>query len=156
MPQIALFEPEIPHNTGAVARTCALTGTPLHLIKPLGFSLEDRYLKRCGLDYWPLVDLHIHESFSAFERSLSDGIQMYFATTKASRSYAEIRYAPGDVIVFGRETSGLPEELLRDRFDHAIRIPMIPEIKRSLNLSNSCAIILYEALRQLEFPFLKR
>ncbi|MDO5716784.1 MAG: tRNA (cytidine(34)-2'-O)-methyltransferase [Tissierellia bacterium] len=155
MLNVVLLEPEIPHNTGAIGRTCALTNTKLHLIEPLGFSLEEKHLRRCGLDYWPLVNLEVHRDFSSFMEKYGQG-RFFFATTKAKRLYDEPRYQDGDFIVFGKETKGLPEEILSAYEDNLIKIPMIPEIQRSLNLSNSCSIILYEALRQLTFPFLKR
>jgi tRNA (cytidine/uridine-2'-O-)-methyltransferase len=150
---VVLVEPEIPANTGNISRTCAGTGTHLHLVKPLGFSLEDRYLKRAGLDYWPSVQLHVHESFEEVLEAL-DSSRMFFATTKGSRSYAEFTYQDGDVFVFGKETAGLPESILSRFPEQRIRIPMNPNI-RSLNLSNSVAIVLYEALRQTGFPGLE-
>lgn len=150
---IVLVEPEIPQNTGNIARTCALTRTKLHLIKPLGFSLEDRYLKRAGLDYWNLVDIQIWDDFFQFRRTVKEG-NLYLATTKADQYYHQINYQAEDVIVFGCETRGLPA-IIRDKFpDNQIRLPML-DIGRSLNLGNSAAIIIYEALRQLEFKGLK-
>ena len=151
---IVLVEPEIPQNTGNIARTCAATGCELHLIRPLGFSLDDRYLKRAGLDYWSLMTLHVHDSMESFLQAYPDH-RMHFATTKAPRSYDQVQYADGDFLVFGRETRGLPEDLLARCYDQCIRIPMRPEA-RSLNLSNSAAIIAYEALRQLSFPSLSQ
>lgn len=147
---IVLVEPEIPANTGNIARTCAATCTPLHLVEPLGFSLADRYMRRAGLDYWPSVDLRLHDSFAAFA-SLHHGQRMFFATTKGSIRYTEVTYAPGDMLVFGKETAGLPETLLSQHPDACIRLPM-SEAVRSLNLANSVAVMLYEALRQLSFP----
>ena len=147
---IVLVEPEIPQNTGNIARTCAATGCELHLIQPLGFSLDDRYLKRAGLDYWHLMTLHVHPSMEEFMKTHA-GARMFFATTKAPRSYDQARYSDGDYLVFGRETRGLPEDLLSKCYEQCIRIPMRPEA-RSLNLSNSVAIVAYEALRQLSFP----
>lgn len=148
---IVLFEPEIPQNTGNIARTCALTGTPLHLIKPLGFSLADKYMKRAGLDYWHLLSLTIHEDFAAFLEFAGD-TPLYFASTKAEHHYAEVDYTRECLIVFGKESSGLPKEHYTTYQDRLIRIPMLklPEA-RSLNLSNSVAIVLYEALRQHGF-----
>jgi tRNA (cytidine/uridine-2'-O-)-methyltransferase len=147
---IVLVNPEIPQNTGNIARTCAAAGAVLHLIKPLGFSLEDRYLKRAGLDYWNLMEYHVHENASAFFRD-HPGIRCHFASTKAPRGYHEAEYRDGDYLVFGCETKGLPEKLLKKEYDRCVRIPMRPEA-RSLNLSNSVAILLYEAMRQNEFP----
>lgn len=147
---IVLVNPEIPQNTGNIARTCAATGAELHLIEPLGFKIEDKYLKRAGLDYWNLMTLHIHKSWAEFCEAYPEA-KMHFATTKAPRSYAEVRYGTDDFLVFGRETRGLPEELLAEAYDQCIRIPM-REQARSLNLSNSVAIVLYEALRQNAFP----
>lgn len=155
MLNIVLHEPEIPHNTGAIARSCALTNTRLYLIEPLGFELSDKYLKRTGLDYWPLVDLTIYKNFEDFI-SKNMNANLYFATTKAKKYYHEINYKDEDFIVLGKETKGLPEEILDAYRENLIKIPMIPEIKRSLNLANSANIILFEALRQIDFPFLKR
>ncbi len=151
--EIVLVEPEIPQNTGNIARTCALTGTRLHLIKPLGFSLEDRYMKRAGLDYWDQVELSIWESFADFAAAYSTRT-LYLASTKASRSYEQIQYQTEDVFVFGCETRGLSKQLLDSYPEQIIRIPMM-DIGRSLNLSNSVAIILYEALRQNDFTGLR-
>lgn len=153
MMHVVLVNPEIPQNTGNIARTCAATGARLHLIKPLGFELSDKYLKRAGLDYWHLMQYELHESWEEFVRKYPDA-QMHFATTKAPRSYAEARFGGDDFIVFGRETKGLPEDLLRENYDRCVRIPMRADA-RSLNLSNSVAILLYEALRQQDFPGLK-
>jgi tRNA (cytidine/uridine-2'-O-)-methyltransferase len=143
---IVLVEPEIPQNTGNIARTCAATGTGLHLVKPLGFSVEDRYLKRAGLDYWKDVNVSYYENFLELKEKHS-GSDFFYATTKAAKNYSEVSYPDGCFFVFGRETKGLPEELLRENRDNCIRIPMLPDI-RSLNLSNSAAVVLYEALRQ--------
>ena len=151
---IVLVHPEIPQNTGNIARTCAATGAVLHLVEPLGFSLDDRYLKRAGLDYWRLMELHVHPGLEEFFSAHAEA-RFFFASTKAPRSYAEARYRDGDFLVFGRETRGLPENLLEKRYEDCIRIPMRPEA-RSLNLANSAAVVLYEALRQLDFPGLKR
>lgn len=147
---IVLYQPEIPQNTGNIARTCAATGSTLHLIKPLGFSLEDKYLKRAGLDYWNMMEYHVHESFEELMRAWPDA-RMHFLSTKAPRSYTQASYAPGDFLVFGCETRGLPESLLSRAYDRCVRIPMVPDA-RSLNLSNSVAIVLYEALRTQGFP----
>ena len=148
--QIVLVNPEIPQNTGNIARTCAATGAVLHLIEPLGFSLEDRYLRRAGLDYWHLMTLRRWPDLTAFFAAHPDG-RFHFATTKAPRGYHEAAYRDGDFLVFGQETRGLPENLLAKRYEECVRIPMRPEA-RSLNLANSVAVVLYEALRQLDFP----
>ncbi len=147
---IVLVNPEIPQNTGNIARTCAATGSTLHLIEPLGFELSDRYLKRAGLDYWHLMELHVHPDFDTMMREYPDAAY-HFATTKAPRGYHEAAYGPDDFLVFGCETKGLPESLLSRVYDRCVRIPMRAEA-RSLNLSNSVAIVLYEALRQQGFP----
>lgn len=146
---IVLVEPEIPQNTGNIARTCAATGSTLHLVEPLGFELKDKYLKRAGLDYWPLVDLKVHPSFEAVLRQ-NPGAPFFFATTKAPREYTAVTYPQNAFLVFGRESRGLPENLLKRVYDRCVRIPMI-EGARSLNLSNSVAVIVYEALRQQGF-----
>ncbi len=151
--QIVLVAPEIPQNTGNIARTCALTGTVLNLVKPLGFSVEDRYLKRAGLDYWDRVEVKLWDNFEAY-RQANPGFRLFLATTHAGHSYHQVRYQPEDVLVFGQETSGLPHRLLEEFPDTQIRIPML-DIGRSLNLSNSAAIILYEALRQNGFQGLR-
>ena len=146
---IVLFEPEIPANTGNISRTCAVAGLTLHLIKPLGFSISDRYLKRAGLDYWDKLDLHIHENWDEFLKENPDA-RMFMFSTHATKNYAEIEYKEDDYFVFGPETRGPPAEI-RDVYGEAVRIPMGKDI-RSLNLSNSVAIAAYEALRQLDFP----
>jgi len=150
---IVLYAPEIPQNTGNIARTCAATGSVLHLIEPLGFELSDKYLKRAGLDYWHLMELHVHPDFDTMMKEYPNAVY-HFATTKAPHSYHEVQYGENDFIVFGCETKGLPESLLSRVYDRCIRIPMREEA-RSLNLSNSVAIVLYEALRQQEFKGLK-
>ena len=147
---IVLVHPEIPQNTGNIARTCAATGTVLHLIEPIGFSLDDRYLKRAGLDYWHLMKYHVYSSLEDFMQN-HPGIRAHYASTKAVRGYHEAEYKNGDYIFFGCETRGLPENLLKKVYGQCIRIPMREEA-RSLNLANSAAIILYEALRQNGFP----
>ncbi len=147
---IVLVNPEIPQNTGNIARSCAATGSVLHLIEPLGFSLSDRYLKRAGLDYWHLMQYHVYPDLADFLRRHPEA-RMHFASTKAPRGYHEASYQDGDFLVFGCETRGLPETLLSRVYDRCVRIPMRPEA-RSLNLSNSVAIVLYEALRQTGFP----
>jgi len=151
---IVLVEPEIPQNTGNIARTCALTNSILHLVKPLGFSVDDKHLKRAGLDYWPLVDVRYYENFQELIDKYPDGV-FYFATTKANRFYTEVKYTDGCFIVFGKETKGLSNDILSRYWDKTIKIPMRQKLKRSLNLSNSVNIILYEALRQLNFPNLE-
>ena len=149
MVDVILVEPEIPHNTGAIARTCAATGSRLHLIKPLGFELSDKYLKRCGLDYWHLVTVSVYENLDEFFEKNGDE-NLFLATTKAPRDYTHADLS-GDVkLMFGKETAGLPEWLREKYYDRCIRIPMISEA-RSLNLSNSAAILTYEALRQQGF-----
>lgn len=151
---IVLVEPEIPHNTGSIARTCALTGTVLHLVRPLGFSITDKHLKRAGLDYWPLVQLKYYDSLQEVLDKNPDG-DFYFATTKAEKDYSQFKYRDNSFFVFGKETKGLPESIIEDNLETAIRIPMKKNIARSLNLSNSANIIIYEALRQLDFPDLE-
>ena len=149
MLHVVLIEPEIPQNTGNIARTCAATGSELHLVKPLGFKLEDKYLKRAGLDYWPLVKVHVHEDFAQVLEQ-HPGAPFFYASTKAPRSYAQVSYPEDAFLVFGKESRGLPENLLGRVYDRCIRIPMVPGA-RSLNLSNSVAIVVYEALRQQGF-----
>lgn len=149
---IVLVEPEIPQNTGNIARTCAITGTTLHLVRPLGFSVSDKALKRAGLDYWNLVEIHYYDSFAHVLEKYSNS-NFYYSTTKTKNRYSDLKYEEGSFFVFGRETKGLPKELLEKKPENCITIPMKTNIARSLNLSNSVNIILYEALRQLEFPF---
>jgi len=152
MLHIVLVEPEIPHNTGNIARTCAATGCRLHLVRPLGFSTADRYLKRAGLDYWPLVTITYWDSFAELRSAFPDRT-FYYATTEGRQNYTEVKYAAGDFLVFGKETAGLPPELIRANLPYCIRIPMTADTRaRSLNLSNAVAIVAYEALRQLGFP----
>ena len=146
---IVLVEPEIPQNTGNIARTCAATGCTLHLIKPLGFEISDKYLKRAGLDYWNLVDVFVYKNFEELCAKYPDA-RFRFYTTKARKTYTEADYAEGDFLVFGKETRGLDEELLLKHPDECVRIPMYSEA-RSLNLSNAAAIAVYEALRQNDF-----
>lgn len=150
---IVLVEPEIPQNTGNIARTCAATGCTLHLVKPLGFEISDKYLKRAGLDYWPLVQVKIYENFEEL-RAANAGANFYFFTTKAQKRHTDVSYSEGDFLVFGKETKGLDEELLLKNRENCVRIPMIGEA-RSLNLSNSAAIAVYEALRQHDFANLE-
>lgn len=150
---IVLLEPEIPSNTGNIGRTCVATGTSLHLIKPLGFSLEGKEIKRAGLDYWKDLDVTIYENFEDFLVKNKDA-KIYMATTKGLHMHTEVNYEPDSFIMFGKESAGIPEEILLKNKDNAIRIPMIGEI-RSLNLANSVAIVLYEALRQNNFTDMK-
>lgn len=150
---IVLVEPEIPQNTGNIARSCAATGTNLHMIRPLGFSVDDKHLKRAGLDYWDSVNIKYYDSFDELRTKYIDK-NFYYATTKAINTYNDICYPEDCFLVFGKETAGLPEELLKKNKEWCIRIPMRDTI-RSLNLSNSVAIVLYEALRQHNFSGLK-
>ncbi len=146
---IVLFAPEIPQNTGNIARTCAATGCDLTLVEPLGFSLSDKYLKRAGMDYFSMVEISVASDFGQVLRQF-DGCSFYFATTKAPRAYSQVRYAPDDVLVFGSESRGLPENLLSRRYGDCVRIPMRAEA-RSLNLAVSVAVVVFEALRQQGF-----
>lgn len=148
---IVLVEPEIPQNTGNIARTCALTGTKLHLIRPLGFEINDKTLKRAGLDYWNLVEVNYYDSFFELLNTYSNS-DFYYATTKGKLKYSDFKYKDESFFVFGKETKGLPREILDGNMETAIRIPMRTNIARSLNLANSVNIVLYEALRQLDFP----
>ncbi|MCR2807952.1 tRNA (uridine(34)/cytosine(34)/5-carboxymethylaminomethyluridine(34)-2'-O)-methyltransferase TrmL [Paenibacillus soyae] len=150
---IVLVEPEIPANTGNIARTCAATGTHLHLVRPLGFDTDDRTLKRAGLDYWHAVNVHYHDSFQEV-RDLHPDASFYFASTRATKVYSEFAYKDGDFFVFGKETKGLPQELIDANLDTCIRMPMTDAV-RSLNLSNSAAIVVYEAFRQIGYAGLK-
>jgi len=147
---VVLYAPEIPQNTGNIARTCAATRTDLILIEPLGFSLSDKYMKRAGLDYFSMVDISVLPDFETLMRQHPEA-KYHFASTKAPRAYTEARYGPEDFLVFGCETKGLPESLLKRVYDRCVRIPMRPDA-RSLNLANSVAVVLYEALRQQGFP----
>jgi tRNA (cytidine/uridine-2'-O-)-methyltransferase len=146
---VVLYQPEIPQNAGNIARLCAATGCTLHLIGPLGFSLQDRYLKRAGLDYWRLVSVHKYDSLPEFFERWDRG-RCFFVTTAGSRYYTEFEYQPGDFIVFGRETAGLPQELIDANRDRCLRIPMLEKV-RCLNLANSVAIVVYEGLRKQMF-----
>ena len=171
---IVLHEPEIPFNTGAIGRTCVATKSTLHLIKPYGFILNDKNIKKAGMDYWSLLKLREYISYEEFikgveeekremEKASSENApktsialpKVWYATTKAHKTYTEVSFSPNDYIVFGKESAGIPEEILVDNEEQCIRIPMLEEA-RSLNLSNSVAIILYEALRQQDFPFLSK
>lgn len=146
---IVLHQPEIPANTGNIGRTCVATGTALHLIEPLGFRLDEKSIKRAGMDYWGQLDVTRYINFREFQKR-HPGARIWYATTKAKRLYTEAVFVPEDFIMFGKESAGIPEELLLENEAHCIRIPMLDEI-RSLNLSNAVAIVLYEALRQNSF-----
>lgn len=146
---IVLLEPEIPSNTGNIGRTCVATGTTLHLIKPLGFDISDKAVRRAGMDYWKDLDLHVYENYEEFLEK-NNYPKVYMATTKGQKVYTEAELEPDSYIMFGKESAGIPEEILMANKDTCIRIPMIGEI-RSLNLGNSVAIVLYEALRQQNF-----
>lgn len=147
---IVLVEPEIPQNTGNIARTCAATGARLHLVEPLGFKVDDRKLKRAGLDYWYLLDITYYKNLDDFFERNAGG-SFYYFSTKADRAYTDISYPDNAYLVFGKETKGLPEKLLYDNHDSTVRIPMISDA-RSLNLSNSVAVGVYEVLRQWKYP----
>ena len=151
---IVFLNPEIPTNTGNIGRTCVLKNTKLHLIKPLGFSLEDKYIKKGGLDYWEKVQLFIWEDFDHFykENIENKDANLYFATTKTNQKYSDVKFQKNDFIMFGPESRGIPEEILNKYKEYNITIPMIP-MGRSINLANSASIILYEALRQNDFDF---
>lgn len=152
---IVLFEPEIPPNTGNIARTCALTGCRLHLIEPLGFSIDNKHLKRAGLDYWHLLDLEVHSNMEDFFNKYPNS-NCFFSTTKAEQFYTDVEYDDECFIFFGKETAGLPDKIHENYPEKRIKIPMLDhEDVRSLNLSNAVAIVVYEAMRQLEFPFLR-
>lgn len=146
---IVLVEPEIPQNAGNIARTCAATGSRLHMVRPFGFEISDKYLKRAGLDYWHLVDISYYDSFEELRQKYPDSRFFYF-TTKGRRRHSDARFKDGDFLVFGKETKGLPEELLMKHPGECLRIPMLSEA-RSLNLSNSVAVAVYEALRQADY-----
>ena len=150
---IVLVEPEIPQNAGNIARTCAATGTRLHMIRPLGFEVSDKYLKRAGLDYWNLVEIFYYDSFDELMEKYPDD-RFFFFTTKGRHRHSDVNFQDGDFLVFGKETKGLPEELLLQHEETCLRIPMRGEA-RSLNLSNSVAVALYEALRQTDFAGLQ-
>ena len=154
--KIVLHQPEIPQNTGNIGRTCVATGSSLHLIEPLGFRLNEKDLRRAGMDYWAKLDLHCHMNYTEFLRETegdrvgNPGAKIWYATTKAKRTYTEVSFGPEDYLMFGKESAGIPEEILVENEEQCIRIPMLPEI-RSLNLANSVAVVLYEALRQNNF-----
>ena len=151
---IVLHQPEIPQNTGNIGRTCVATGTSLHLIEPLGFRLNEKELKRAGMDYWDRLDVTRYMDFNDFKEK-HPGAKIWMATTKAKRSYTEVSFGTDDFIMFGKESAGIPEEILVENEENCIRIPMGNDI-RSLNLSNSVAIVLYEALRQNDFEGLEK
>ncbi len=148
---VVLLEPEIPPNTGNVARLCAATNTRLHLIEPLGFKIDDAQLKRAGMDYWQHVEWHRWPGWAAFHKTVQDGGRLWFVESKGPRLYTEVSYAPDDYLVFGRETAGLPKKLLQEHSSRWVRIPMFNPQARSLNLSNCVALVLFEALRQQGF-----
>jgi tRNA (cytidine/uridine-2'-O-)-methyltransferase len=148
MIRVALVEPEIPPNTGNVARLCAATRVPLHVVGQPGFRLDDRAARRAGLDYWPEVELHRHRDLEDLRAALAPGARFVYLTTKAARLYTDWRYTEADCLVFGRETAGLPEALLRENWQSCVRIPHLNPRVRSLNLATSVAVVLYEALRQ--------
>lgn len=151
---IILHQPEIPGNTGNIGRTCVATGTPLHLIEPLGFRLDEKSIRRAGMDYWQQLELYRYMNFEEF-RAGHPGVKIWMATTKAKRAYTEVSYGPDDYIMFGKESAGIPEEILVEHEEDAVRIPMLPAI-RSLNLSNAVSVVLYEALRQNGFGSMQR
>ena len=146
---IVLHQPEIPANTGNIGRTCVATGTSLHLIEPLGFRLDEKSIKRAGMDYWDKIDLHRYINYEEFVKA-NPGARIWYATTKAHKCYSDVQFLDGDYIMFGKESAGIPEEILVEHEEETIRIPMFGDI-RSLNLGNSVAIVLYEALRQQGF-----
>lgn len=154
---IVLHQPEIPANTGNIGRTCVATGTSLHLIEPLGFRLNEKEIRRAGMDYWEKLDVNRYVNFSEFrtEYQKHSGAKLWMATTKARHTYTEAVFGPDDFIMFGKESAGIPEEILVDYEDSCIRIPMLSEI-RSLNLSNAVAVVLYEALRQNGFKGMQK
>ena len=147
---IVLVEPEIPQNAGNIARTCAVTGSKLHMVRPLGFEVSDKYLKRAGLDYWHLVDISYYDSIEEVMDKFYNGNNFWFFSTKAKLIHSDAKYKDGDFLVFGKETKGLPESLLEKHYDECVRLPMLNET-RSLNLSNSVCVGVYEALRQLDY-----
>ena len=153
---VVLVEPEIPANTGNIARTCGSIGAKLHLVRPLGFSIDDKHVKRAGLDYWHFVNITLHDSLDEFLKYKNENFPeagMYFLTTKGSVRHTDVEFRDGDFLLFGKETRGLPESLIYGDYGRAIRIPMLDDPNfRSLNLSNSVAVVVYEAMRQLGFP----
>ena len=152
---VVLVEPRIPQNTGNIARTCAATGCGLHIVKPMAFEIDDKKMKRAGLDYWDLLNVQFYEGLDDFFlKTAHSGARYHYATTKAPHIYTEAEYRDNDYLLFGREDAGLPEELLYEHGERCIRIPMIPDA-RSLNLSNAVAVVVYEAMRQMGFGNLK-
>lgn len=151
---IVLYQPEIPQNTGNIGRTCVLTDCTLHLIKPLGFQIDEKSVRRAGLDYWQNVKIEVHESYEELREKYPDGT-FYFCTTKAKKNYCDAEFKKGDFLVFGRESSGFPDYIREENAENCIRVPMIETTTRSLNLSNTVNIIAYEALRQIDFPNMK-
>ena len=151
---IVLVEPEIPQNTGNISRTCPATGSSLYLVRPLGFEITDKHLKRAGLDYWHLVDIRYYDSIEEVMDKYYNGNNFWFFSTKSKIIHSDAKYKDGDFLVFGKETKGLPEDLLKKHYDECVRIPMMDET-RSLNLSNSVCVGVYEALRQQDYPNLK-
>ena len=148
---IVLVEPEIPQNAGNIVRTCAVTGSKLHMVRPLGFEVSDKYLKRAGLDYWHFVDISYYDSIEEVMDKFYNGNNFWFFSTKSKLVHSDAKYKDGDFLVFGKETKGLPESLLEKHYDECVRLPMMNEC-RSLNLSNSVCVGVYEALRQLGYP----
>ena len=148
---IVLVEPEIPQNAGNIVRTCAVTGSVLHLVRPLGFEVSDKYLKRAGLDYWHFVEINYYDSIEEVMDKFDKGDNFWFFSTKSKNIHSDVSYKDGDFLVFGKETKGLPETLLTANYDRCVRIPMMNET-RSLNLSNSVCVGVYEALRQQGYP----
>ncbi len=151
---VVLVEPEIPQNAGNIVRTCAVTGSVVHMVKPLGFEVSDKYLKRAGLDYWDKVDIRYYDSFKEVMDKYYNGKNFHFFSTKSKQTHTEACYKDGDFLVFGKESKGLPEPLLKEHYGECVRIPMIGEL-RSLNLSNSVAIGVYEAIRQIGYEEFK-
>ncbi|MEG0372005.1 MAG: tRNA (uridine(34)/cytosine(34)/5-carboxymethylaminomethyluridine(34)-2'-O)-methyltransferase TrmL [Clostridium sp.] len=151
---IVLYQPEIPHNTGSIGRTCVLTNTKLHLIKPLGFSVDDKMLKRAGLDYWKDIDITYYENFQEFYM-INSNKRIFLSTTKATKFHSDVEFHDGDFIMFGRESSGVPEDINNIFKDTQIRVPMVETTTRSLNLSNTASVVLYEAFRQIGYPYMK-
>ncbi|WP_366922726.1 tRNA (uridine(34)/cytosine(34)/5-carboxymethylaminomethyluridine(34)-2'-O)-methyltransferase TrmL [Metallumcola ferriviriculae] len=150
---IVLVEPEIPQNTGNISRTCAVTDSVLHLVRPLGFSTDDKHLRRAGLDYWHLMDIFYYDSFAELQEKFPQG-RFFYATTKGSKYHTDMRYRWDDFLVFGKETKGLPQEIINANTEHCIRIPMANDA-RSMNLANAVSVFLFEALRQNGFPGMK-
>ncbi len=151
---IVLVEPEIPQNAGNIARTCAVTGSKLHLVRPLGFDVSDKYLKRAGLDYWQYLDITYYDSIEEVMDKFYNGSNFWFFSTKSKHIHSDVKYKDGDFLVFGKETKGLPESLLKNHYGECVRLPMMGEL-RSLNLSNAVCVGVYEALRQLGYPNFK-